>query len=165
MLGILNDRENDFRMLLDRNSDRWLGIAKAYAAKGEREDLFQEMLMQIWKSLARHEGRSSLDTWAYRVALNTALTWKRGTRNRHFAKNAITFELDQMPGDTGSQTREAKMLNEFLASLSKKDRAIMLLFLDAIPNQEAAEIMGITEGALRVRLHRIRKQFEASFCE
>ena len=46
-------------MLLDRNSDRWLGIAKAYAAKGEREDLFQEMLMQIWKSLARHEGRSS----------------------------------------------------------------------------------------------------------
>ena len=75
------------------------------------------------------------------------------------------MELDQMPGDTGSQDQEAKILNEFLASLSKKDRAIMLLFLDAIPNQEAAEIMGMTDGALRVRLHRIRKQFESSFCE
>ena len=162
---ILNDQENDFRLLLERNGDRWLGIAKAYATREECEDLFQEMLMQIWKSLARHEGRSSLDTWAYRVALNTALTWKRGTRNRHFAKKVIALELDQMAGDTGSQTREAKILNEFLASLSKKDRAIMLLFLEAIPNQEAAEIMGITDGALRVRLHRIRKQFETTFCK
>lgn len=152
-------------MLLERNDARWFGIAKAYAAQGEREDLFQEILMQIWKSLARHEGRSSLDTWAYRVALNTALTWKRGTRNRQFDRNGIAMDLDQMPGDTESQTREAKVLNDFLASLSKPDRAIMLLFLDAIPSQESAKIMGITDGALRVRLHRIRKQFESSFYE
>lgn len=152
-------------MLLERNSARWFGIAKAYAAQGDQEDLFQEMLMQIWKSLARHEGRSSLDTWTYRVALNTALTWKRGNRNRLVGGKGIDMELDQMPGNADSQTREAKILNEFLASLSKTDRAIMLLFLEAIPNQEAAEIMGISDGALRVRLHRIRKQFESSFCE
>ena len=69
------------------------------------------------------------------------MTWKRGTRNRHFAKNAITFELDQMPGDTGSQTREAKMLNEFLASLSKKDRAHhVVVFCDS---KSGTEIMGM----------------------
>ncbi len=65
------ERQARFRDLLERSHARWAGIARAYAAASERDDLVQEIALQVWQSLDRFSGRSSLDTWAYRVALNT----------------------------------------------------------------------------------------------
>jgi hypothetical protein len=67
------ERQTRFRELLERSHARWAGIARAYAEVPDRDDLVQEIAMQVWQSLDRFAGRSSLDTWAYRVALNTAL--------------------------------------------------------------------------------------------
>ena len=63
------------------------------------------------------------------------------------------------------ENAESRILDEFLSSLSKVDRAAMLLHLDNVTPGEAAEILGLTEGSLRVRMHRIRKQFEATYCQ
>ncbi len=160
----LKQRESAFRELFDRNHARWTGIARAYAANGEREDLLQEIMMQVWKSLGRFKGRSSIDTWAYRIALNTALASDRVTRQRASNVKISTTEFRNVAGVLESDSFETRILDEFLAVLSKADRAVMLLFLDNVPNREAAEVIGITEGALRVRVHRIRKQFEETYC-
>ena len=68
-----SSREETFASLLAANRRRLQAIARSYAWGGAEQDLFQEILLQLWRSLDRFEGRSSLDTWAYRVALNTAM--------------------------------------------------------------------------------------------
>ena len=118
----LSDQEGDFRELLQRNHARWTGIARSYASIAEREDLLQEILMQVWKSLAGFSGRSSADTWAYRVALNTAMAWARNSRSRQADTN-VSEDVDRLSGCLVSETTDAIALDEFLASLSQTDRA------------------------------------------
>ena len=185
-----DDDENKkvlFRELLERNYPRWMGIARAYAAAAAadaREDLMQEISLQVWKSLDRFAGRAHIDTWAYRVAINTALAWKRSARSRkrfffggsNNTEKVDVADLGTREGSGGggmggggaadaSRADEKRVLEEFLASLSGVDRAAMLLYLDDVPPAEAAEILGVAEGALRVRMHRIRKRFEATYCD
>jgi len=71
------ERQARFGDLLERSHACWAGIARAYATMSDRDDLLQEIALQVWKNLDQFTGRSSLDTWAYRVALNTALAWRR----------------------------------------------------------------------------------------
>ena len=161
----VSERENSFQELLQRNHPRWKGIARCYANDGDREDLVQEIMMHVWRSLDGFAHRSSSDTWAYRVALNTALAWDRTSRRRASGLNSNSIDVSHIAGDVGDDSIEMRVLDEFLASLSKTNRAVMLLFLDDVPNDEAAEITGLTEGTLRVRLHRIRKRFEEIYCD
>jgi len=157
--------EAAFAELLERNHARWAGIARAYAAPPERDDLVQEIMLQVWRALPNFAGRSQIDTWAYRVALNTALAWDRSAKTRTKWLGRKAGDVSQLAAGASSHYGEAKLLDEFLGSLSKVDRALMLVYLDGIPNPEAAEILGLSEGALRVRLHRLRKKFQERYCE
>lgn len=137
-------------------------MARAYASASERDDLVQEIALQVWKGLPGFGGRSKIDTWAYRVALNTALAWRRKAGSR-FATSGV--DVAQVSGAAEGRERLSRVVDEFLASLSKTDRAAMLLFLDDVAPAEAAEILGTTEGALRTRMHRIRRRFEETHAE
>ena len=123
--------------------------------------------MQVWKSLDRFAGLAHIDTWAYRIAINTALAWERSARNRtkRFNKDPVDVSKLGTSVSVADGNAEKRILDEFLRSLSNVDRAAMLLYLDNVTPTEAAEILGLTEGALRVRMHRIRKRFEATYCE
>jgi RNA polymerase sigma-70 factor (ECF subfamily) len=157
--------EAEFAGLLERNHARWAGIARAYAPPAERDDLVQEILLQVWRALPNFARRSHVDTWAYRVALNTSLAWDRSAKTRRARLAREHRDLSQLAAGAPSHYGEAKLLDEFLQSLSKVDRALMLVYLDGIANAEAAEILGMSEGALRVRLHRLRKKFQVRYCE
>lgn len=154
------ERQEQFRLLLERSHARWAGIARAYAGVADRDDLVQEIALQVWQSLDRFSGRASLDTWAYRVALNTALAWRRkaATRAEKLARSAA--DVAELPGDSGSEREVQRVLDPFLASLDDGDRAVLLLYLDGLTSAEAADVVGISEGAYRTRLHRIRRRFE-----
>jgi RNA polymerase sigma-70 factor (ECF subfamily) len=161
----LSRQEDLYRELLDRNYPRWMGIARCYAAPDAREDLMQEISMQVWRSLDKFSGRAHIDTWAYRIAINTALAWERSARNRKRRLGRDHLDVAELGGSLADENAEKRILGEFLASLSNVDRAAMLLYLDNVTPREAAEILGLTEGALRVRMHRIRKRFELTYCE
>jgi RNA polymerase sigma factor (sigma-70 family) len=75
------DKKETFEQLLRRNRGRLAAIARSYA-RSEADDLLQEMLMQIWRGMNRFEQRSSIDTWCYRVALYTAIAWRRSAGRR-----------------------------------------------------------------------------------
>lgn len=156
--------KNAYAEMLEENCARWAGIARAYAAGTDREDLLQEILLQVWKALPQFEGRSHRDTWAYRVALNTALAWDRSSRNRRRILRTEMHFLSRKNSDTSSEFLESRILNEFLESLSKVDRAVMLTYLDGLSNTDAAEVTGLSQGAFRVRLHRLRQKFEETYC-
>ena len=151
------DQRLVFQELLRANAGRWRAIARSYAGRDE-DDLFQEILLQIWKSLATFEGRSALGTWCYRVALNSAMSWRRATqRRRERLPVREDYILSLIPSPNG-QPEASDILQRVMAELSPADRAILVLLLDDVGYSEMAEILGATEGSLRVRVHRLKQR-------
>ena len=151
-------REQRFKSIVDENHNRIGRIARVYAGS-DAEDLVQEILMQVWRALPDYEQNAKLSTWCYRIALNTAITWRRkATRvKRQPPKNRV--EAEMLPSHT-SFSNEARLLEQFLSSLSEIDRAVLLMYLDDLTYEEIAESIGISNGAIRTRISRIRDRLE-----
>jgi len=161
------DRDSLFEQVLDRNRRRLLSIARSYAKGDECQDLYQEMQLQIWKSLDGFEGRSSADTWIYRIALNTALTYRRraDAHARHAAAQAHDAgEVTQQVAPPAS-TGDLELLRQFISTLGEIDKAVFVLYLDDLTYREMAEILGMSEGNVAVRINRIKKNFIARYCD
>jgi len=136
-------------------------VCAVYAAGSEdREDLFQEIVMQLWRSWPSFQSESSFATWGYRVALNTALFRRR----KAVAEPSIVSQgaADHPPGPAAdepdaAETKESvELLHQCIRTLRELDRAIVLLHLEARPHAEIAEFTGLSTGNVTVRLHRIK---------
>lgn len=120
----------------------------------DRKDVYQEILIQCWKSYSRFKGQSKFSTWLYKVALNTVLTWqKKENRRKDIKKEVIPAQ------DLGSNESTIKdELYLLVKSLNEIDRMIMTLHLDGYQNIEIAEITGIKTNNINVKLYRLKKQ-------
>jgi len=158
-----------FADLLNGHYGQWAGIARVYAVGSEVEDLVQEICLQVWRALPRFEGRSAPGTWAYRVALNTALGWDRAAKRRGRMKietSAVQWLAGPLPeGDGHDSGGGREVLERFAATLSKVDRAVLLVYLEKMPADEASAVTGLTDGAVRVRMHRLKKRFQTFYAE
>jgi RNA polymerase sigma-70 factor, ECF subfamily len=159
---MLRDNQHRFERILEDNKRRLAAIARSYACPDDFEDLYQEILLQIWKSLDGFQGRAALDTWVYRVALNTALTYRRKAieRTRHMDSPGDLPEPKVMNsrGQTGPRS-ELQILDEFIRALNKVDRAIFLLYLEDFSYRQMSEITGFTENHIGVRINRIKQTY------
>ena len=157
--------EQEFHALFDRNSGRWSGIARCYAVPTERDDLLQEMLLQIWRSLPNFKQQAQIDTWAYRVALNTALGWDRKWKRRDekLPRDRIDDLATLAESQSNTADAEQRILDQFVATLSNSERAVLLLFMDDMSQDASAEVLGISPAAYRVRVHRLKKKFQETF--
>lgn len=157
-------KEKLFEEVVAANRRRILAIAHSYARGDEHRDLCQEIMLQMWKGIDGFEGRSAPSTWVYRVALNTAITYRR-RNGRRIEPSALPLEdaaQDPVaPPGTGS---EIMILDEFLHSLGKIDRAVFLLYLEDLSYLEISEVTGLTEGHVGVRICRLKKAFSQRFC-
>jgi RNA polymerase sigma-70 factor (ECF subfamily) len=156
-VGMADRKETKFQEIVQRTRVRFARIAGAYARGADAQDLYQEILFQIWKSLDGFEGRSQPDTWAYRIAVNTAITWKRRESVRP-AATSEPIEQAQLTGGSGGRD-PLRILDEFLSTLGKADRALLLLYLEDLSYREMAEILGISEGHVGVKLNRLKQAF------
>jgi RNA polymerase sigma-70 factor (ECF subfamily) len=129
----------------------------------DQEDLFQDVLLQLWSSIPafRHEAKET--TWIYRVAFNTALAWRRGERRRREGREKlIKFEV-QPAAQTGQDHAlgEREIVAQLYAAirrLPKVDASLALMHLDGLSYQEMADVLGVSENYIGVKLNRIRKQ-------
>jgi RNA polymerase sigma-70 factor (ECF subfamily) len=140
-----------------------LRVARAYAGTEEdRQDLAQEILLQLWNSLPRFEGRARESTWIYRVALNTALAWRRADSRRRQRFTPL-IEVEDIPASEAEG--RARLDNEevlvrlyaAIRALPRVDAALVMLHLDGLSYRETAEVLGISEGHVGVKLTRARK--------
>lgn len=124
-----------------------------------RNDLFQEIVLQLWKSFHTFRGEAKITTWMYRIALNTAIS---GYRKQ--IRNVKTEDLDevhlniseQYGGDDGEE--HAQRLQWAIRQLSEIERAMIMMALEEVPYEEIAETIGITQNNVRVRMNRIREK-------
>lgn len=124
----------------------------------EVSDLFQEVLVNLWKGFEGFEHRSDIKTWIYRVALNTCISLDRKKR-RCSAEVRLTMDINLFE-DRDEDTRQVDLLHKRISKLQPFDRAIVLLWLENLSYEEIGQIVGITAKNVSVRLFRIREQLK-----
>jgi RNA polymerase sigma-70 factor (ECF subfamily) len=138
-------KERLFEEVVAANQRRILAIARSFTRADEFQDLCQEILLQMWRGLDGFEGRSAPSTWVYRVALNTAITFRRKSDHRVERSGNSLAESSPDPIAPPSPSNEILILEEFLRSLEKIDRAVFLLYLENLSYREISEVTGLTE--------------------
>lgn len=122
----------------------------------EVADLFQDILMNLWKGFERFRGESSIRTWLYRVSLNTCISADRKKR-----RNGESVPLDMnidLFDDSAEEMKQIRMLQDRISRLRPFDRAIVLLWLENLSYDEIGAIVGISSKNVSVRLFRIKEQ-------
>jgi RNA polymerase sigma-70 factor (ECF subfamily) len=157
-------KERLFEEVVAANQRRILAIARSYAPADEYRDLCQEILLQMWRGLDGFEGRSAPSTWVYRVALNTAITFRRKNARRIEPSCRPLVESSPDPVAPPNPGNEMLILEEFLRSLGKIDRAVFLLYLEDLSYREISEVSGLTESHVGVRICRLKKTFTQRYC-
>lgn len=161
------DHESLFTTWLDAHRASVMKVARAYTlTPDERDDLAQEILLQAWRSAPRFEGRSSPATWFYRVALNTAMNWHRHDQPRRNRQQPL-LEVDTTPTSGGDGPERAEhrdtveRLYQAIHRLPSGDASLVLLYLEELSYREIAEVLGISESNVGVKLHRAKKALSA----
>jgi RNA polymerase sigma factor (sigma-70 family) len=123
----------------------------------DREDLFQEILSQLWRSYPSFRNESKITTWMYQVSLNTAITHfkknKRRPDRNDFSKNFFQIADDHYDDAFEDQL---KLLHKAIAKLTGIEKSIILLYLEDKKYEDIAEIIGITQNYVRVKMNRIK---------
>jgi RNA polymerase sigma-70 factor, ECF subfamily len=133
-------------------------VVHAYAFKpADRQDLFQEVALQVWRSVDAFRGESSVPTWLYRVALNTAIAWSRKEDRHHRGKQPLEgVEGVLTTASSDGPDPRVEWLYRQIGQLKDADRSVALLLLDGFSYKEIAAIVGITESNVGVKINRIK---------
>ena len=157
------NRESLFKRWLVEHDGAVLRVARAYTLTTEDcQDLVQEILLQVWCSLPGFQGRASASTWLYRVALNTALVWYRKEHRRRRRQQPVleVEDLSVSGLDSAQQILQREAVERLYAAirqLPKTDAALVLLYLDDLSYRQMAEVLGISESNVGVKLNRAKK--------
>lgn len=152
-----NNQNLDFQRIVMEQKSTIYSVCYMFAmSKEEADDLFQESLINMWQGFNRFRSDSSVKTWVYRVSLNTCISYKR-------KKKVKTVPLEVSPeilSENFHSGRQNAMLHDRITRLEPFDRAIILLWLEDMPYEEIAAVVGISVKALGVRLVRIRQKLK-----
>ena len=152
--------KKDFVDIIENNKGIIHKISLIYTSNfDDKEDLYQEICLQLWRSFGNYRGEAKLSTWLYRVALNTAISTIR--RKNRFIE---TVELDPQKHYNIKDNEKDEMTADLLRAISllgNIDRAIVLLWLEEKKYEEISEVTGLSKSAVSVRLVRIRTKLES----
>ncbi|MEM7086673.1 MAG: sigma-70 family RNA polymerase sigma factor [Bacteroidota bacterium] len=133
-------------------------VSKMYCDNDEHQkDLFQEILIQLWKSYPSFRGDSKFSTWMYRVAINVAIQdFRKAKKKRQLFFQTNQFNDTVEDSSSQGQNEKLKLMHKAIGDLNKVEKAIVMLHLDEKSNEEIAEIVGITQNYVRVKMNRIK---------
>lgn len=160
-------KEEKFNQLIAENGERIRRICSYYNSNAEdQKDMYQEVLVNIWKSLDSFRGESAISTWIYRVAVNTSLTYTgKAYRHMKLMVNNDTQNLNSVLDEENlkeklEQENRLTRLQTELNQLSVIDKALISLMLEGLTMKEIADVIGITEPNVKVKIHRIKSQLK-----
>jgi len=159
ILSKTNSMEKQFLEMIAMHKTTIHKVSRLYRDNPEdREDLFQEIVLQLWQSFPKFEGKSKQSTWIYRIALNTAMACYRKKR----IILSFTGRLpDKEDNNIDGENREREeQLFVILKKLNEADRALLALYFEDFDYREIAEITGLSENLIAVKMGRIRSRLK-----
>jgi RNA polymerase sigma factor (sigma-70 family) len=157
----VRETEQQFADQIERHRGILFKVCNLYGTSHEdREDLAQEILVQLWRSFPAFDGRCAFSTWMYRVALNTAISWLRhdSLRRRHIEPAEERWLVSVPAKETDSE--ELRSLYGLIDGLDPMQKAMVMLYLDGNSHQEIAEVLGTTASNIATRMNRVKSEWK-----
>jgi RNA polymerase sigma-70 factor, ECF subfamily len=158
---VSEDARQQFAALLERHRGIVFKVANTYARDPEdRADLAQDIAAQLWRAYPAYDAQRPFSTWMYRVALNVAISYVRGTVQRQRHAVPLDSELhDVAHADVDHETaQQLHALQECIGRLDALDRALLLLYLDERSHREIAEVLGISATNVATKISRLKRR-------
>ena len=154
----MEPKEQEFTSIVKEHKSTIYTVCYMFSKDADEvNDLFQEILLNMWKGFDGFQGRSNIKTWIYKVALNTCITIDRKKKKRNTVELSLDINLYE---DNDSDTKQIKLLYDRINKLGPFDRAIILLWLENMPYDEIGAVVGISPKNVSVRLVRIKEQLK-----
>lgn len=156
-----------FQETIEQYKGILLRIARVYCPSEEdRQDLIQEMMIQIWRSLHKYNDQFKMSTFLYRISLNVAISYYRRNKTRTDQQEILNEQTLQIPADDSSgNEQQLKLLQQFIGELKEIDKALMLLYLEDKTYADIAEILGITISNVGTKVGRIKANLRTRFSQ
>ncbi len=141
-------------------------VANAYCKDvHQREDVIQEIIIQLWTSFENYNSQYQASTWVYRIALNTAISFYRKTRRHQNNTRSLSpiIEYFQAADHPHQEDPNLQLLTQFIGQLGEIDKSLILLYLDGHKYQEIAEVTGFTTTNVSTRISRIKAELKRKF--
>lgn len=152
----MDTKETLFKELFDKNSKIIYHLCYGYTGDSDSaNDLMQETFIKVWQNLDGFRNQSQISTWIYRIAINTCLSYLR-VEKRKVTDEISDFILENTAEPISEKEEQVALLYKCISQLEENERIIITLVLDEVPYPEIADISGISEGNLRVKIHRIK---------
>ena len=142
-------------------------VAHTYCPnESDRQDLLQEMRIQIWQSMPRYREQFSLSTWLYRIALNVAISFYRKNTARSGQYQNLDEHAPQLAvPEKSEREQQLNLLEQFIAELRELDKALMLLYLEDRSHAHIADILGMSVSNVGTRIGRIKEKLKQRFTQ
>lgn len=156
-----NHQEKEFLRLIETNKGIIHKVSKMYMdSSDDQEDLFQEIILQLWKAYPSFKSNSKFSTWMYRVALNTALVYFKKEK-RKVDKTPLNEQIDIADfSDNHEKEEKLSYFYKAVQELNAIEKALIFLFLEDQSHKEIAHNLGITEVNARVKLNRTKEKLQ-----
>lgn len=156
--------KEQFLEILDKNIGILIKLSRVYTnVAQDRDDLINDITLELWKSFKSFNGNSKISTWIYRVAINTSMNYKRKKRNDSMFVSLTDFKKEEVFPWLAEQenSSELEILYSCIDELNDINKAIILLYLDGNSHEEISEIMGISKTNVGTRIARIKDQIKS----
>ena len=150
------DLKDEFVELVTRYKDVIFKVCYIYAEKDDIEDYYQEVLIQIWRSLPKFRGESKVTTWIYRISLNTCISHVRKNTKGNINKVPL-IDVNLWENDIEKKQQVDEMYS-LINKLNKLEKAVILLWLEDRNYEEIASVVGITKANVAVKINRIKEK-------
>jgi len=154
------DIETIFLSALEQNQEKLFRICSIYSEDHEdAKDLFQEVLVRIWKSMSTFKGNSDIGTWMFRITLNICLRFKSKhikSQSRLIRLDSITISNFKSEINNEEGNEKLKLLQKCIKELNEADKAIVALYLEELAYKEISSILGLSENHIAVKIKRIK---------
>jgi RNA polymerase sigma factor (sigma-70 family) len=159
------EQERFFERIIEQHKGILFKVAHAYCPfEEDRQDLIQEMMIQIWQSIHKYNEQYKLSTWLYRISLNVAISFYRKSSARAKKYTALTEPLIEIPVDDKSENEsQLNLLEQFISELKEIDKALMILYLEDKSHAEIAEILGMSVSNIGTKIGRIKDKIKTRF--
>lgn len=154
-----------FQEIIKQHKGILFKVSRAYCpVEEDRQDLIQEILIQVWQSLHKYNNQCKVSTWVYRISLNVSISFYRKNLNRTTKFTELNEQNIQITTDDKTETeQELNLLEQFISELKEIDKAIMVLYLEDKSHFEIAEILGISVTNVGTKIGRIKEKLKTKF--
>lgn len=157
----MQTKEQAFLNRIEHHKGILYKVSKMYMDNSEdQQDLFQEIVLQLWKAYDSFRGESQFSTWMYRVAINTSIVFLKKEKRKVDKYDITTESIKEEESDANEQELKLEHFYKALQQLDKIDKAIIFYQLEGYSHKEIGLNLGISEGNARVKLNRAKEKLK-----